>query len=109
MTVTNGVTMDLKCVLAIFKIVRDGNAFSRKFLWFADRHTTCTEVISECRRENEAPCFNTNDRIYFLSFKLGSKRVDSISQAFRMFQQRCDVVKVNARFGKVRNFADELF
>src|ERR1043166_6202294 len=109
MTITTCVAMNLKRVLAVLQVVRDGDAFGWKLFWFANGDKTSAEVISERGCEDKSTRFDSDHRIDLLPFEFRCECVYSISQAFWMFQQRCNVVEVDAGFGKVRDFADEFF
>src|SRR6185295_18664744 len=106
MTITNGVAVNLQRVLSILEIIRDRRTLRRQLAWLAHGHESRAEVIRECGCKDEAACFNTNDRVDLLAFKLRRERIDRIAQSLGMLQQRGDVIKIDAGLGKVRHFTD---
>src|ERR1041385_8207563 len=106
MPIADRVAMDLKCVLAVFEIVRNRSTLGRQFARLAHRHESRPEVIRKRRRKNETTRLDSDYRVNLLTFKLRSERINRIAQPFGMLQQSRDVIKINAGLGKVRHFAD---
>ena len=109
MTITNCVAMNLQSILAVLEIIRDLRTLSRQLLRLPHRNESRAEVIRKRRRKNKPARLHANHRINLLTFKLRSKRVNRVAQAFGMFEQRRDVVKIDAGLGKVRHFANQGF
>src|SRR6476661_2674913 len=109
MAIADSVTVNLERVLTIFEIIRDGGAFSRELLRFADRNEARTQVIGKRRCEDEAARLDTDNRIYFFAVILRRQGVHSFAQTFRVLEQGGDVIKVNAGFWEIRHFTNQLF
>jgi hypothetical protein len=65
--------------------------------------------MSHRRRENKPASFNAHNGIDFLIPISLRQPVNYGLQAARVFQQRGDVIKQNARLGEIRYFADHAF
>ncbi len=109
MPVANRVAMNLERVLPIFEVVRNRGAFGRQFFRLAHRHKARAEVVRQSRREDKTTRFNADDSVDLRSLEFGGQRIDSLAQAFGVFQQRRNIVKVNPRLGKVGHFANQSF
>src|SRR4051812_32399231 len=106
MAVADSVAVNLERVLTVFEIVRDRRALRRQLARLAHRHKPGPKVISKGRREDEATRFDADHGVDLLTLKLRSKRVDRVPQPFWMFEQRRDVIKIDAGLRKVRHFSD---
>src|SRR5262245_47168171 len=101
--------MHLKRVLAVFEIVGDRRAFSRKFLRFSHRHEPGPKVVRERGCEDESSRFNADNRVDLLTLKLFGECVDSMAKTLGMLEEGGDVIKINAGLWKIRHLTDELF
>ena len=66
------------------------------------------QMIVERGSEDEAERFDADKSIVLGALVFGGQRLNGALQTIRMFEQGCDVVEVDPRFGKVRDFANEL-
>src|ERR1051325_7396259 len=106
MPVANRVAMDLKCVLPVLEIIRKRSTLGRQLSRLAHRYETRTEGIRERRSKDETTRLDPDHRADFLALKLRGQRINRIAQSLGMFQQRRDVIKIDAGLGKVRHFAN---
>src|SRR2546427_3694856 len=106
MPVSDCIAMNLKRVLPIFQVIRDGSSFGGQFLRLAHRNKSRVQVISQGGRKDESARFNSDDRVNLHSFKFSGERIDGPTQPFRVFQQSRDVVKGYAWLWEIRHFAN---
>src|ERR1041384_7549790 len=106
MPVANRVAMDLKCVLPVLEIIRKRSTLGRQLSRLAHRYETRTEVIRERRRKDETTRLDADHRVDLPPQKLETQRITRIAQSLGIFQQRRDVIKIDAGLGKVRHFAN---
>src|SRR5690348_12855285 len=107
MTFADRITVHLERVLAILKVIRNGNLFRRQFVWLANGHKTGIELDRQWCRKNESSRLDANNGIYFFSCYQPMKSLDGIFQALSVLQKCCYVVKVYARLWEIRHFANE--
>src|SRR6266853_1378024 len=67
------------------------------------------DQLRHCRREDKAAGLDANHGVDRLSLVIRTQAVDDSPQPLSVLQQRGDVVKQNARLGKIRHFADQTF
>ena len=106
MTVTDRIAMNLQSILPVFQVIRDRSGFGGQFLRLPHGHKSRVQVISQRRRKDESARFNADDSVDLHSLEFSGERIHGLAQSFRVFQQRRDVVKVNAGLGKIRHFTN---
>jgi len=104
-----GVGVDFERIAAVFELVGDGHCFSGQLFGFADGDESGIEAVGQSRRENEAARFDSGDDIDFVTLVVLAEAVDERVKAARILQQGGEVVKKNAGFGVIGNFADQFF
>src|SRR5882762_5092968 len=109
MTVADSVSMDFERVLAILEVIGDRGTLSRELFGFAHRNKARTQVIGQRGSEDKAARLDTDYGVNLFTFIFRSQRVYRLAQTVRAFEQRRDVIKVDAGLGKVRHFANQFF
>src|SRR5207245_7112070 len=59
----NGVFVNFECVRSVFQSVGDSGGFGGKLFRFAYGNKSRAETVSQCRREDEAACFDARNNI----------------------------------------------
>jgi hypothetical protein len=107
-TVTNGVLMHLERVLAVFEVVRDRDLCRRELPGLSDGNETGRDLVCDRRGKNKPSRFDPDDRVDLAVGKLAHETVDRVPEALGIEQQRRDVVKGDARLGKIAHLANEV-
>lgn len=101
-----GVDVDFKLIDAVFKAVADGFGLVGQFALFADRDEANPELQRQRGAKDEAPTLHAGDHVD-LATPRGRQGKDDILEGLMVLQQRGDVPKENARFGEVRDPANQ--
>ena len=101
--------MNLQSVGAVFKVVSYPGALGRQFLRLADRNEAGAQSIGQRGGKDKTARLDSQHDIHAHARILILQAVDDPAQTLLVFQQRRDVVKEDPCFGKVGDFADELF
>ena len=102
--------MHFKSVGAVFERVFDGDCFVREFFGRADGDEAGVKREGDGGGEEIAARFDADDDINGLFGEVvGAQGGNGFAKAGFVFEQRGDVVEVDAGFGKIGDFADELF
>src|SRR6185503_9431635 len=104
----DGVFVHFEGVEAVLEFIADLLCSRGKLLGFAHRNEPCTKVISESRSEDEAAGLDTDHDIGTGRRNHFGEPIDNSAKSSLVLQQRCDVVKQDARLREVRNFANQL-
>src|SRR5439155_8090333 len=93
LSLVHRVIVDLESVGAVFEIVLGAQRFRWQFSDFADRREPCTDTIGHGGAKNESPTLDADDDVDPGRGERRRQAVDRIVKAFRILEQRGDVVK----------------
>src|SRR5271166_4931871 len=103
----DGVEMNFERVRPILQIVGNAGRRSRQLSRLSYGDKSSVQAVGERRAEDEAARFDAKHQVDVLSDVMGSQRVNQFGKALLVLQQCRDVVKENARLGKVGDGADQ--
>jgi hypothetical protein len=105
----DGVFVNFESVGSVFQSVGDSGGFAGKLFWFAYWNESRAETVSQCRREDEAACFDARNNIDRMIPEVIAEPVDQRVKALLVFQKRGEIVEKNSRLRIVLHFADQFF
>src|ERR1700694_1721871 len=103
----NSVGMQLQSVAAVLELVVVTEVFGRELPLFADRHESDIQPVSERGADNKAARFDRRDLVDRAAAIRRTALLDDRVTAIRLFEQRRNVAKQNARLGKVGDSPDK--
>src|SRR6266853_1367802 len=105
----DGVAMDLQHVGAVFELIFDALRRRGELPGLAHGDESGAQRIGHGGGEDKAAGLDADHGVDRLSLGIRTQAVDDAAQPLSVLQQRGDVVKQNARLGKIRHFADQTF
>ena len=103
------ILMYFEDVGSVFELVLNALGDRRQFFGFTDGHEACIERVGDGGSEDETAGFDPHNDFDSLPFIRGPQIVDHRAETRGVFQQRGDVVKIDAGLGEIRHFSDKRF
>lgn len=105
----DGVLVNLKGVRAIFQVIGDLSGFPREFPRFPHGHEPRAQPVRERRRQDEPPRLDTHYDVDYSAGIMAAQAIHQDVEAVLVLEQSSQIVKENAGFGIIGNFADQRF
>ena len=88
---------------AVFELIGVRDGLARQLVFLAEHGESDSQPQGKRRGNQETTGFDTDQPLRFVGADFICQPVDGRRPGFRMLQQRRDVVKKNARLGKIRH------
>src|SRR5690606_23649301 len=105
MPLSDRIFVHLQRVLSIFEVIRYRNAFRRQFLRFADGDESRPKMCRQRYGKDKTARLDADNGVDLQSLAPFDQFVDRPAEPGGIFEQRRDVIKIDARLGEIGHLA----